>query len=145
MIPIIELGEDDPACATLALNLMQFNQAQARPYDFLPLRLAYFDERRQLRAGLLGATGWGWLHIDVLFVDSDCRNRGFGSALVAHACAQAIQRGCIGAMLDTFDFQARGFYQKLGFEVFGTLADMPPGHSRYWMRRYFAEGAGSPR
>ena len=139
MIKLVELSEDDPACATLAVNLMQFNQAQARPYDFLPLRLAHFDARGQLRGGLLGATGWSWLHIDVLFVDPELRQQGIGSALVQRACADAKRRGCIGAMLDTFDFQARGFYQKLGFEVFGTLENMPPGHQRFWMRSNFFE------
>ena len=139
MIKLVELSEDDPACATLAVNLMQFNQTHARPYDFLPLRLAHYDAQGNLRAGLLGATGWGWLHIDVLFVDASVRTRGVGKALVQQACADARARGCVGALLDTFDFQARGFYQKLGFEVFGTLTDMPPGHTRFWMRQYFSD------
>lgn len=139
MIKLIELSEEDPACSTLALNLMQFNQTQARAYDFLPLRLAHYDQHGSLKAGLLGATGWDWLHIDVLFVDQALWRQGIGKALVQRACADAQQRGCIGAILDTFDFQARGFYEKLGFEVFGCLEHMPRGHHRFWMRRYFSD------
>lgn len=135
MRAILELEEQHPANVALATKLMWFNESHARPYDFVPVRLAIFDARDNLIAGLLGATGWAWLNIDILFVEAAQRNSGFGRALVQRAIEIARARGCIGAMLDTFDFQARGFYEKQGFSVFGELANMPPGHVRYWMRR----------
>ena len=132
---IVELDEQHPANAVLAGKLMQFNESQARPYDFTTLRLGVLDTKGNISAGLLGATGWAWLNIDILFVEPALRNSGLGRALVQRAIEIAHQRGCIGALLDTFDFQARGFYEKQGFSVFGELANMPPGHTRYWMRR----------
>ena len=45
--------------------------------------------------------------------------------------AEAIRRGCRGAYLDTFSYQARPFYERLGYEVFGTLDDYPAGHQRF--------------
>jgi hypothetical protein len=39
--------------------------------------------------------------------------------------------------LDTFEFQARGFYEKLGFELFGTLDDHPVGHCRFFLCQQF--------
>jgi hypothetical protein len=47
----------------------------------------------------------------------------------------AIRLGCRGAYLDTFSYQARPFYGKLGYAVFGTLEDYPPGHRRFFMRK----------
>ena len=132
---IVELDEQHPASDVLAGKLMQFNESQARPYDFTALRLGVLDTKGNISAGLLGATGWGWLNIDILFVEPALRNSGLGRALVLRAIEIARHRGCIGALLDTFDFQARGFYEKQGFSVFGELANMPPGHTRYWMRR----------
>lgn len=132
---IIELDEQHPANAALATKLMWFNESRARPYDFVPVRLAIFDTQGNLSAGLLAATGWAWLNIDILFVETSQRNCGLGSKLVQRAIKIARARACIGAMLDTFDFQARGFYEKQGFSVFGELANMPPGHVRYWMQR----------
>ena len=114
---------------------MQFNVQHARAYDFVPIRLGVLEPTGEIAAGLLAATGWQWLNIDILYVNAPRRAQGLGKALLEQAITIARARGCIGAMLDTFDFQARGFYEKLGFEVFGTLEDMPPGHQRFWMKR----------
>jgi len=43
--------------------------------------------------------------------------------------------GCRISHLDTFDFQAKGFYEKLGYTVFGVLEDCPEGHNRYYMSK----------
>jgi ribosomal protein S18 acetylase RimI-like enzyme len=57
------------------------------------------------------------------------------SALMREAEAVARENGCTGIWLDTFSFQAPGFYEKLGYTVFGTLADYPPGHSRFFLHK----------
>jgi hypothetical protein len=61
-------------------------------------------------------------------------------------CAEgrAVERGCHSAWVDTFSFQAPGFYRKLGYEVFGEL-DYPPEHKRFFLRKRLtgrASGAG---
>ena len=43
------------------------------------------------------------------------------------------ERGCRYAY--TFSFQARPFYESLGYEVFCTLEDYPPGHRRFFMKK----------
>jgi hypothetical protein len=37
--------------------------------------------------------------------------------------------------LSTFSFQARPFYERFGYEVFGELPDYPEGHSLYFMKK----------
>ena len=49
------------------------------------------------------------------------RGRGIGTDLLRRAEAEALVRGCHGAWLDTFEFQARGFYERLGYRCFGEL------------------------
>ena len=51
--------------------------------------------------------------------------------------AEAIRLGCVGVWLDTFSFQARGFYEKLGYTLFGTIDDYPPGESRFFLSADF--------
>jgi len=72
-----------------------------------------------------------------LFVPEKLRGLGVGSALMASAEAAARERGCRGAHVDTFSFQAAPFYRKLGFTLFGVLDDFPPGYSRLFFRKRF--------
>jgi len=48
---------------------------------------------------------------------------------------EAVARGCRGAWLDTFDFQARGFYERLGYACFGEIPEYPIGHTRFFMKK----------
>ena len=48
---------------------------------------------------------------------------------------KARERGCEFSHLDTFSYQARPFYEKLGYEVFATLEDYPPGQQRFYMKK----------
>ncbi|WP_170457488.1 GNAT family N-acetyltransferase [Ruegeria arenilitoris] len=87
--------------------------------------------------GLHGATSYGWLLIKTLWVDPTHRRRGLGRQLLDHAFAEARQRGCHSAWLDTSNPAAARFYQALGFEPFGRLANTPtqspPGHCRWFL------------
>jgi GNAT superfamily N-acetyltransferase len=90
-----------------------------------------------IAGGFWGATMFEWLHVGLLFVPESLRGQGVGSALMATAENEAKKRGCRGAFVDTFSFQAAPFYQKLGFTPFGTLHDYPPGHSQIYFSKRF--------
>jgi hypothetical protein len=64
---------------------------------------------------------------------------GLGRGPVAQAERIAVERGCHAAHLDTFSFQARGFYEKHGYAVFATL-DYPPERQRFFLRKRLAGG-----
>lgn len=87
--------------------------------------------------GFWGCTVFEWLHVQMLFVPEKLRGQGVGSALMAAAEAAARDRGCRGAHVDTFSFQAAPFYRKLGFSLFGELEDFPPGYSRLFLCKQF--------
>ncbi len=76
---------------------------------------------------------WGIVFIGILFVDEAHRAKGLGIKLLKHVENEAKKNGGYLALLDTFDFQAKDFYIKAGYEVFGTVHDCPPGHTRYHM------------
>ena len=80
-------------------------------------------------------TQWNWLFIKLLWVSEELRGQGFGRALMSSAEQEALARGCTNIYLDTFSFQARDFYERLGYEVFGQLTDFPPGHKRYFLQK----------
>ena len=89
-----------------------------------------------LVGGLSGVISWGWLFVDALWVDEAARGQGVGRMLMARAEAYAGEQGCHAAWLDSF--QARGFYEALGYSVFGALEDYPGGQTRYFLRKRLA-------
>lgn len=48
---------------------------------------------------------------------------------------EARQMGAKNAYLDTFSFQAPGFYENLGYRSFGELLEFPPGQKRVFMKK----------
>lgn len=94
------------------------------------------DENGKIVAGCLAArTVWGTAEVSVLWVDESYRKQGLGSQLLADVEKDFRENGCNIVLLDTFDWQARGFYEKNGYSVFGTLEDCPKGHCRYYMKK----------
>jgi len=78
---------------------------------------------------------WNILSIDVLWVKDEHRKKGYAKALVNCVENKARKMGCRVSHLDTFDFQAKELYEKLGYTVFGVLEDCPEGHNRYYMSK----------
>lgn len=79
--------------------------------------------------------GWKILCVDILFIDKNYRGKDLGSKLLQKVESEAKTLGSTLVHLDTFDFQAKDFYLKQGYEVFGVLEDCPPGHKRYYLKK----------
>jgi GNAT superfamily N-acetyltransferase len=117
-------------------GLRQYNE-QFHPIDHRSLYVFIRDEAGVLVGGLLGDTYWGWLSINIVWIEERYRGQGYGQRLLAVAEEEARRRGCVHVHLDTLSFQARPFYEKLGYRVYGTLEDFPAGgeHERYYMTK----------
>lgn len=145
---IILLAEaEDPATARAVLDgLNAHNAAAAGPHGFRPLTLTVRRPGEDCPAGgLIGHTFYGWLHVKLFYLPEDLRGRGLGAALLRRAEAEARARGCVGVHLDTFSFQARPFYERQGYAVFGTVEDHPPGHRRHFLAKRLDDTAAGPR
>jgi GNAT superfamily N-acetyltransferase len=92
------------------------------------LNLFLRNSSGQVIGGLLGGWRWGWLYIDKLWIKAEYRKHGDGSRLLIAAEAEAIAAGCTDAVVDTFSFQARGFYERHGYAAYARLEGFPPGH-----------------
>ncbi len=77
------------------------------------------------------------LHIKILWIDYDNRGKKIGTMLLRDLEKIAIDRGAQFAYLETFDFQAKGFYMKNGYEVFSCL-EYSTGNVIYFMKKQFA-------
>jgi GNAT superfamily N-acetyltransferase len=131
------LTEDDRH--TIIDGLVAYNRQQGFIWEREPLSVVARDARGRIVGGLLGENNLGWLFVSALWVEPENRRSGVGSQLVQAAEDEARRRRCVGVFLDTYSFQARPFYEKLGFRVFGELADCPPGEARYYLYKGVAQ------
>jgi GNAT superfamily N-acetyltransferase len=107
--------------------------------DWYPLGFFLRGGDGEWLGGLLGSLWGGWLHVTHLWVAGPARRHGNGARLLRSAERYAVERGCRASYLDTHSDAARRFYEKLGYQVFASLDDFPPGHAKYFLRKELIE------
>lgn len=122
----------------VARGLDAYNSAKAGRTTWKRFAVSVRGGDGAIRGGLVGRTMWNWCFVEMLWIDEALRGTGTGTELIAKAETIARRRGAAHIYLDTFSFQGDGFYQKLGYEVFGELDDFPPGHRRIWLKKDLA-------
>jgi len=118
-------------------GLIKFNrEAIGRAAGWQPFALNIIDDAGAKVGGLEGWTSHDWLFVGAFFVPESLRRQGLGRELMKRAETFARERSCAGIWLDTFAFQAPGFYEKLGFTQLASIEDHPRGSRRiFYMRR----------
>jgi GNAT superfamily N-acetyltransferase len=118
-----------------------FNAMRAGDDNYKPLAILIEDEGSGARqGGLWGESYYDWLFVKLFFIPEIWRGHGLGQRILGQAEEIARTRGCTGVWLDTFEFQARGFYERLGYVVFGTIEDYPKRYSRFFLKKRLTEG-----
>lgn len=120
--------------AFVIAQLRAYNDSQVGR-DLRPLCVYARDASNAIVGGLIGKTYWNHLEVSFLWVDQHHRQHGHASAMMRAAEDEARARGCTAVFLDTFSFQAPGFYKKLGYSEFGRLAGFPGTHERYYLTK----------
>ena len=140
MLHDIDIQEQDqPSTDDVGFVRRQFrayNDEQSGVFPSKELHLFAYASDRQIIGGLFGSISWGWLHVDLLWVDEAYRKDGLGTSLMDRAEGEASAMGVESAYLETTDFQALGFYEKRGYQVFAKLENQPPGHTCYYMKKH---------
>ncbi|MFO1252234.1 MAG: GNAT family N-acetyltransferase [Inhella sp.] len=124
--------------AELLAGVRAHNAAHLGAETSRPLAVEVRDAQGRLLGGLSGRTIYRQFLIDLLWVAEDARGQGLGRQLMAAAEAEARQRGCVAAQLDTLDFQAPHFYAKLGFETVGRVSGIPANPERFFLLKRYA-------
>lgn len=133
MKPTISISykSDDPARRDIRARLRQWTRDCAAPWHVsqqeFALTIALKIDDGELIGGTLGDAFLGCLDIHILWVANEHRGQGYGQKLMTVAEQEARQAGCRIMRLDTFDFQAPIFYEKLGFTEFGRFQYFPGG------------------
>ena len=128
---------DEALRRAIQAPLLAYNEALGGASGHRTLALAVRDDEGAVCGGLWGHTAYGWLYTQMLAVPAAARGQGLGRALMLAAEAEARRRGCAQAWVDTI-FGARGFYERLGYTVFGELPAHPPGFTRSFLKKALA-------
>ena len=115
-------------------GLRAYNAGFMGKIDFRPMALTVRDEGR-IVGGLVAETYLGWMFVSLLWLSEKYRGKDWGRSLMKAAETEARKRGVHHVYLDSFSFQAPGFYKKLGYREFGRLKDFPRGHDRVWLTK----------
>ena len=121
---------------TVVRGVDQHNVAATGLPDYYPVGFVIRGNRGEVLGGLLGDIWGGWLLVGSLWVDSSLRGRGYGGALMAQAHRYALEKSCTHSNLRTGSYEARPFYEQLGYSVYAELKDHPVApHMRYFLSR----------
>ncbi|MEU6677846.1 GNAT family N-acetyltransferase [Streptomyces sp. NPDC046925] len=144
----IETGVDKERFALLLAGLQASNDA-ASPvirslrgtpeYRESPLAVWLMEHTQGLVGGLAGHTWGRWLHVNHLWVSEAHQGAGLGRQLLAEAERIARDdRNCLNSRVETWDFQAPGFYRDQGYEVVSVIPDYPQGAKEFTLTKKLA-------
>lgn len=91
----------------------------------------------KLIGGAIGYISFKWYFLDQLWIDKEYRKNGIGTKIINKIEQCAKDNELLGVRLETWSFQARGFYEKNGYKVYATFEDCPPGTIDYLLRKRF--------
>ena len=113
----------------------EFNMAYTGDRNYRPVRIFLRDEADQICGGITADLWGGWMHVEALWMDEGLRGQDFGTQLMEAAEREARAHGCHHAFLETFSFQARPFYERLGYKVIATLDNYPAGEQHFVLKK----------
>ncbi|WP_371185920.1 GNAT family N-acetyltransferase [Thalassotalea maritima] len=90
-----------------------------------------YNDEHQVVGGIRANGFWNYCIIELLWLAPQCRGTGIGTQLMADVEAYAKRLGFAYIRAETLDFQAKGFYVKCGYRLYGELPDHPKGHTTY--------------
>ena len=111
-------------------GLIEYNTAKAGKPAYKRLVLSARDAKGRIVGGLTGDLYWNALYVELLWLEKGARKSGLGAGLMREAESRARRARKELIFLNTYSFQAPGFYRRLGFRSFGRIRNYPRGASR---------------
>ncbi|WNB91021.1 GNAT family N-acetyltransferase [Bacillus sp. NEB1478] len=136
----VSLEENNEFAAFLGSQIKEFNNENSFHHKesrkigaVQPIHIIVTDENQKWLGGISARIYWNWLEIDHFWFSEQLRGKGIGQTLLKKTEEIAVKKGAVKALLSTFNFQARTFYEKYGYKVVGKIEDYPPGSTFYTM------------
>ncbi len=142
---IIEKDDKKDAEGYVRFNLHKYNQKNC---EYISKNSSYAHNNKingdfiiydndNVIGGVLGHIIYGWYHLTDFYINEKYRKQGFGSKVIENIEQFARKNNALGVKIDSWDFQAPKFYQKLGYSIWGSFNDCPPGTVHYYLYKKF--------
>jgi len=141
---VVSEGKNKRAASRKLWNgLIRYNLQQAGPFNYKRTVLTARDDKKRLLGGVILQSYWRETYVELLWLSAKARRLGLGRQLMQEAERRAQQRGSKLLHLNTYSFQAPGFYEKLGFKRVGGMAGSPKGESRHFYVKVIGKGGAA--
>ncbi|WP_440122118.1 GNAT family N-acetyltransferase [Tenacibaculum sp. Ill] len=130
-------NEQDPK--TISQGIVDFNHSKIPDLEPIEEEIKFFTFARNQNGDVVGGIRavcfWNTLHIELLWLSEDCRGKGTGKKLIESAENFAKDNGCEKVFVETTSWQAKPFYEKVGYKHIATINDRPKGHSSHYLTK----------
>ena len=116
-------------------GMLSYHASKGHPRVVTKYSIMIKDEEEKLVGCVMVSFLWNGMQIGSLWVEEKMRGQGLGKKLMEMAEAEGKKRGATFAYTDTFTWQAPGFYEKIGYTIYGTLEGFPPGNELSYYRK----------
>jgi len=133
----VTIAFDNSAETAKAINdgLAEFNRETVNFPDPIPVNVVVRNEQAEICGGVVARVAFDTVYIDLVWIDEPLRGGGHGRAMIEQVEEKARALGARIAWLYTLSWQARPFYEKLGYRVFGEMPFADGAHRRYFLRK----------
>ncbi len=131
----LETDDKDDVLKALMAGMKAFNAAAVPNLNAHKIVAALRDEAGAVVGGVIGRLAGDSVYMEVVWTDDSVRGTGQGREMMLLAEAEAKRLGAREAWLYTMSFQAKPFYEKLGYSQFAQLAWLDGRHARHFMRK----------
>lgn len=131
----IDFTENEIVATTLYENLKKFNESIIGPYKTKPFFIYVTNDKNEIIGGIKGDFFGELCRVYTVWIHENNRQKGLGTELFKNIDVIAKKNKCKIIQLDTAEFQAKEFYEKLGFSVVATLPSNFMGYTSYILRK----------
>ncbi len=135
----ITTNPNDSDAKTISKGIIDFNHLKVPDLEPLEAEVKFFvfakNEENAVIGGVRATCFWNTMHIELLWLSEECRGKGMGKALIDSAENFAIKHNCEKVFVETTSWQAKPFYEKVGYKHIATLNDRPKGHASHYLTK----------
>ncbi len=121
----------------LSNGIIDFNNFKIPELEPIESEVEFFvfakNKNGNVIGGIRATCFWNTMHIELLWLSNDNRGKGIGKELIKSAEKYAKENNCEKAFVETTSWQAKPFYEKVGYKHMATLNDGPKGHASHYL------------